>query len=78
MIIANAAVGYDGGSRMPSPELATKTMITNVDSTINYVNSFLPLLGKQGRVIVISSEMAALRSQPQKIRERLENPKITE
>ena len=49
-----------------------------MDSTIHFVNSFLPLLAKNGRVVVIASEMAALRAQPQKMRDILNNPKITE
>ena len=53
-------------------------MKTNVDSTIHFVNSFLPLLEENGRVVVIASEMAALRVQPTKMREILSNPKITE
>ena len=78
VIVANAAVGYDGGGSMPSPELAEKTLKTNVDSTIYFVNSFLPLLAKNGRVLVIASEMASLRAQPQKMRDILSNSKISE
>jgi NAD(P)-dependent dehydrogenase (short-subunit alcohol dehydrogenase family) len=53
-------------------------MRTNVDSTINFINQFLPLLSKEGRVVIISSEQASLRVQPKKIASILSNPKITE
>ena len=77
-IVANAAVGYDGGGTIPSQELAEKTLKTNVDSTIAYINSFLPFLSPTGRIVVIASEMAALNAQTSQMQQKLSNKFITE
>lgn len=77
-IVANAAVGYDGGGSMPSPQIARDTLKTNTDSTIYYVKTFLPLLSPRGRVIIVSSEMASLGRQPKNLQILLNNPSLTE
>lgn len=77
-IVANAAIGYDGGGHMPSHQIARDTLKTNTDSTIYYIKEFLPLLSQQGRVIVVSSEMAALGRQPKNLQVLLNNPALTE
>jgi carbonyl reductase 1 len=77
-LVANAAVGYDEGDSIPSEELASSTLRTNVIATIDFVKQFLPLLAPQGRVLLISSFMGALSAQPTPIRQKLNDPSITE
>jgi short-subunit dehydrogenase len=77
-LVANAAVGYDGGAHMPSPTIAEETLQTNTDSTIHWIKLFLPLLAPNGRVIVVSSEMAALSRQSPRWQKLLNNPALTE
>lgn len=77
-IVANAAFCHHEFGQMPSYDLTLKTMQTNVDSTIDFVNQFRPLLSPTGRVIVVASEMAALKAQPETVQGRLGNPNLTE
>lgn len=77
-LVANAAMGYDGGGHMPSPTIAKETLQANTDSTIHWIKMFLPLLAPTGRVIVVSSEMAALSRQPHRWQKMLNNPSLTE
>ena len=62
-IVANAAVGLDWGFNMPSVDVASSTLKTNVDSTIDFIKLFLPLLSINGRVVVVSSLMGTLDAQ---------------
>lgn len=50
----------------------------NVGATIDFIKEFLPLLSPEGRVIVMSSQIAKHSIQPQKMRDFLTNPKVTE
>ena len=59
-VVANAAVGADYGTTMPSAEIAKQTMDTNVISTIDFIKQFLPILSPEGRVVVVSSLMGQL------------------
>ena len=59
-IINNAAFGFDKGQEIPSVEIAKNTMGANVIGTINLTNSLLPYLSENGKVINVSSKMAAL------------------
>lgn len=77
-IVANAAVGCDYGQVIPSEEVAKSTLFTNVNSTINFIKQFIPLLNKNGRVVVVSSIMGSLDVHHQQFRDRLSNPSITE
>ena len=66
-IVANAAVGADYGQTIPSEEVARSTLTTNVISTIDFIRQFTPLLQSNGRVVVVSSVMGALTSQPKQL-----------
>lgn len=59
-IVANAAVGCDFGQTIPSVEVATSTLKTNVTATIDFIKQFLPLLSNKGRVVLVSAALAAL------------------
>lgn len=77
-IVANAAVGCDYGTQIPSLKTAQDTLITNVTSTIDFIKQFIPLLTNDGRVVIVSSIMGALNVQPQQLQARITNPAITE
>lgn len=77
-IVANAAFGCDYGQTIPSVETASNTLKTNVTATIDFVKQFLPILSKDGRVVLVSSFMGALSEQPKKVQELLNDSKITE
>lgn len=76
--MANAAVGADYGTEIPSEELATSTLRTNVTSTIDFVKQFISVLTPSGRAVVVSSTLGALTHQSKEFVERIDNPKITE
>ena len=68
-IINNGAFGCDWGNEIPTFETALTTMKANLIGTINLTHRFLPLLKDTGRVINVSSKLAALRFQGDKIQE---------
>lgn len=76
-IIANAGYGFDRGEVMPSVETADNTLLTNLDSTINFVKEFLPLLDDKGRVIVISSTMGSLLEHSKAYQQKMLDPSTT-
>ena len=77
-VIANAAFGADHGVKIPSLEVAESTLTTNVDSTIDFVKQFQPLLADNGRIIIVSSLMAQLNVHHESIRKELSEASITE
>jgi NAD(P)-dependent dehydrogenase (short-subunit alcohol dehydrogenase family) len=78
VIVVNAGFGWDKGDQIPSEETARKTLHINVNSTIMFIKSFLPLLALNGRLIIISSVYGSLESFSKSHQEKLTNPKITE
>jgi short-subunit dehydrogenase involved in D-alanine esterification of teichoic acids len=62
-VVASAAVGVDFGKTIPTPELASKTLHTNVTSTIDYIKQFIPILSSTGRVVIVSAMMGGLKFQ---------------
>jgi NAD(P)-dependent dehydrogenase (short-subunit alcohol dehydrogenase family) len=61
----------DFGEEKPSFAVAEETLKTNFDSTVDFIKQFLPLLAKDGRVVVVSSVMGALKEQGESIRHKL-------
>lgn len=76
-IVANAAVGCDYGTNIPSVEIAEKTLKTNVVATIKFIKIFLPLLAVDGRVVIVSSKMGQLNVMSEWVRSVLEDVNIT-
>ena len=76
-IVANAALGCDYGTTIPSVEVARSTLLTNVNSTIDFIKQFLTVLSNNGRVVIVSSFMGALDVQSEQFRNRVNNPAIT-
>lgn len=77
-IVANAAVGVDHGIRMPSLEVAKKTLNTNVISTIEFIKQFIPLLSDDGRIVIVSAILGAIKGNSEQFQARVNNPAITE
>ena len=77
-IVANTGFGVDLGQEKPSVALAEQTMKSNFDSTIDFIKQFLPLLSKDGRIVVVSSAMGALKEQSESIKKKLQNKDISE
>ncbi len=61
--MANAGICFAGdlGSALPSLEVASSTLKINVDATIYFIKSFLPLMASSGRIVIVSSFMGNLR-----------------
>lgn len=76
--MANAAVGADFDTQIPSEELATSTLRTNVTSTIDFIKQFLSVLSPTGRAVAVSSTLGAFNLQTKEFVQRIDNPKITE
>lgn len=62
---------------MPTEEIASKTLKTNFDATIDFIKQFLPLLTNEGRVVIVSSLMGALSEHKESIRNKLQDNQIT-
>lgn len=77
-IVANAAVGVDHGMKIPSGEVARKTLNTNVTATIDFVKQFLPLLSDDGRIIIVSAILGALKGHTEQFQAKVNNPALTE
>jgi NAD(P)-dependent dehydrogenase (short-subunit alcohol dehydrogenase family) len=77
-IVANAAVGFDVGLKMPFPEMAETFIRTNFLSTIDFIKQSLPLLANDGRIVIVSAIFATLQKQPETVRKVLTNPNVTE
>lgn len=70
--------GSDYGTVIPTVEVASRTLLTNVTATINFIKQFLPFLSSNGRVVIVSSIMGLLKIQSEPVQKLLTNPKITE
>ena len=58
--MANAAYGADYGTIIPSYDVAFNTVMTNTIATIKFIKEFLPSLAPNGRLVIVSTLMAAL------------------
>lgn len=52
--------------------------MTNVNSTIDFIKQFIPILSANGRIVIVSSSMGALSAHSQQFRARVDNSAITE
>jgi short-subunit dehydrogenase involved in D-alanine esterification of teichoic acids len=77
VIVANASVGCDLGTVIPSVEVASRTLLINVTATISFIKQFLPILSPKGRIVVVSSMMGLLKIQSEPVQKLLANEKIT-
>lgn len=59
-------------------DVATGTIKTNVDATIDFVKQFLPLLENTGRIIIVSSIMGRIDVHSEVFRNTLADPNVTE
>lgn len=66
------------GKTIPSPEVAEKTLKTNVVGTIDFIKQFLPVLNSSARIVVVSSYIGSVNTQKPSIRKLIDDPSITE
>ena len=76
-LINNGALGCDFGEKIPTSQLAKDTLEINVVGTIQLTDGILPLLKDTGRVINVSSKLAALRFQAKEIAEKFNNTNLS-
>ena len=74
-LVANAGVGSSG--MVPSVPKATEVINVNLNSTIQFIKNFLPILSDKGRVVVVSSYLGQLNQLSEPLRQLLLNPSIT-
>ena len=70
-------MGCDFGTEIPTPELAYNTLHINVIGTINLTDAMKPFIKDNGRVINVSSKLAALRFQGKSVVEKYDRDDLT-
>ena len=79
-LVANAAIYHpiDIDELRISAEDSALTLKTNLDSTIYFIKSFLPLLAEDGRVVIVSSSYGHFNFQNIEFKKILTDPNLTE
>jgi len=79
ILVNNAGVAYqsDLAYKAPTEEIVRVTMGTNFYGTVEVTEYLLPLLAKDGKIIMVSSDNGELHHQGREVQKFLSNPNLT-